>query len=887
MKEKAICDGFMPCEDLDGDASTYDQDDISAFSSDEDQKSQRLSQLITGEQGGQSPIGSASQGRSWSDAGKGQLDENNSKAGAEKTGTVTPSTKGKNIAWADPPTKGEPSATKGEASTSKEPVQNIPTIDGLGSDNKGASSPTSGSGNVIMSNGILTNLMGNARTPRSEKPREGNVSKPSEYCSLRNFPSSHRSRSPSVNNTPRSIPESSVHGEHHLDSVPESANTQPQIPALLTGDIRKADVISSFAITTPMLPDHITRAVEFLNAIPANVLLPDRTRADGNDDMNLKYSTMPSNSLLQNALVEFLSSGGDDRITLDSRGANKYNTTALPQARGIHRSSCTSNCVTDYSFSKGERLVASLIDAAQNTSDDGGQKYLQHITDIRNSIRKVWKLQDFDCCGITLCPSGSDAEYLPLLLAIFRLLDLPEHDWGNGILSVVTGAGEVGSGTVNAATGKHFSGVSPKPGYHIKNNAPIYNLPKNFPVVECIEVSIRNKGGHVKLHEDVDEEVRDIVHTALKEQNFRFVLVHMVTGCKTGHLVPSLSVLEELTAQYGNAIIPIIDACQGRLQEGALRTLISKGMLVLVTGSKFYGGPPFSGMVLLPAKISKEIDASPHLTKTFDGKPILGDLPLFMDDLLLSDDLPNMKSVIKQHHQGRRPYNWGLVVRWALALNEMTLFHRIPESVRDRILCKWTTCARSLITHLNSPLLNVVDHERRDMNHMGNNQTGSPESQAGMFSINTIVSLVCRVRGGNPYRRLGLAELKKFHTLMSMDLSKATTVAPQRVEVVLPGPYGTHEVRDTRDILATKCFIAQPVVLQPGFKFGLTVIRIAIGAPLVSWIFEKSQRLSILDANGVDKVVNLAAQSDFILLQKMIMILELWEELKNYNPPPK
>jgi len=230
---------------------------------------------------------------------------------------------------------------------------------------------------------------------------------------------------------------------------------------------------------------------------------------------------------------------------------------------------------------------------------------------------------------------------------------------------------------------------------------------------------------------------------------------------------------------------------------------------------------------------------------------------------------------------GKRSYNWGIVVRWALALNEITLFHRIPEPIRDSILCKWINSTRQLIADLDSPLLQCVETER----DVGG---ASAESQVGMFAINTIVSLICRVQGGNPYNLLGLAELKKVHMLMGEDLSGVALSLPNaRLEATLPGPYGTHQVNTIRDVLATRCFIAQPVQLQTGFKFGLTVIRIAIGAPLVSWIFDKSHRLSMLDSSGVDKVVNLAAQSDFVLLQKLVMLLEHWQEFKDYTPSQK
>ena len=51
-------------------------------------------------------------------------------------------------------------------------------------------------------------------------------------------------------------------------------------------------------------------------------------------------------------------------------------------------------------------------------------------------------------------PSGSDAEYIPLLIAKLR-------NHGKQILNIVTCNEEVGSGTLDAAGGKFFSPIEP------------------------------------------------------------------------------------------------------------------------------------------------------------------------------------------------------------------------------------------------------------------------------------------------------------------------------------------------------------------------------------------------------------------------------------------
>jgi hypothetical protein len=56
--------------------------------------------------------------------------------------------------------------------------------------------------------------------------------------------------------------------------------------------------------------------------------------------------------------------------------------------------------------------------------------------------------------GIFLMPSGSDAEYIPLLIAKLRNKE-------KNVLNIVTCNEEVGSGTLDAAGGKFFSAVEP------------------------------------------------------------------------------------------------------------------------------------------------------------------------------------------------------------------------------------------------------------------------------------------------------------------------------------------------------------------------------------------------------------------------------------------
>lgn len=63
----------------------------------------------------------------------------------------------------------------------------------------------------------------------------------------------------------------------------------------------------------------------------------------------------------------------------------------------------------------------------------------------------------------------------------------------------------------------------------------------------------------------------------------------------------------------------VVDSCQLRSEASDIRTYASLGFLTLVTGSKFFCGPPFCGAVLLPPKALAEIEAGKeHLPSGFE-----------------------------------------------------------------------------------------------------------------------------------------------------------------------------------------------------------------------------------------------------------------------------
>ena len=87
------------------------------------------------------------------------------------------------------------------------------------------------------------------------------------------------------------------------------------------------------------------------------------------------------------------------------------------------------------------------------------------------------------------------------------------------------------------------------------------------------------------------------------------VLLQIMDLSKLGWRAPSDQCLDEIAARWPGRVQVVVDACQMRLGRPRLKQYLDRGYLVIVTGSKFFTGPPFSGALLVPAGLAETIDA--------------------------------------------------------------------------------------------------------------------------------------------------------------------------------------------------------------------------------------------------------------------------------------
>jgi hypothetical protein len=187
-----------------------------------------------------------------------------------------------------------------------------------------------------------------------------------------------------------------------------------------------------------------------------------------------------------------LTEGGDDRLVLNKdTHVNKYFCSPELSTDVLFRGSCTCNLPTP----SGYEAASNLYDQFKNESIT----IEQSMSSTRKRLIEAYDLPKQT--GVFLMPSGSDAEYIPLLITkVFNP--------GKKIVNIVTCNEEVGSGTLDAAGGKLFSPVEPIAGYTegaSKTGDPVKGLNDD---VRTVAINARMPNGDVV---DKNEQINTIM----------------------------------------------------------------------------------------------------------------------------------------------------------------------------------------------------------------------------------------------------------------------------------------------------------------------------------------------------------------------------------------
>jgi hypothetical protein len=430
-------------------------------------------------------------------------------------------------------------------------------------------------------------------------------------------------------------------------------------------------------------------------------------------------------TLLAGRLDDLLASGGDVRLEVDPiTGLNKYGCRVTPRPEAIAFASSTASTISDYGYAAAEAARAELLSSG-NSHELIKNLYVRTERQ-RIEFADLFGLQETGG-EIVFAPSGTDAQLYALCVArtIFRA----------PVRSVVVASDETGSGTDQVAEGKHFSSVT-SCGVAVEKGLPIRGLEE----VSKVSIPLRSESGHLYSAAELDAEVFRTVRQSV--ESGKSVLLYVMNHSKLGSQCPSDSCVCEILGNWPDSVQVAVDACQLRVSGNRIRTYLDNGHFVILTGSKFFGGPPFSGALLVPKGVSKRmanVDKVPVGLRDYSNAV---DWPLSCKGVRAL--LPNRTNICQ-------------FLRWTASLAEMRNYFAVPTLVRRLALKQFAKIAAGIIeSHPNLELLPSVDSHRQD---------NSDDEMA----VRTIFPFLV-YRDGAP---MTLAETKIIYQALNQDLSKA------------------------------------------------------------------------------------------------------------------
>jgi hypothetical protein len=121
----------------------------------------------------------------------------------------------------------------------------------------------------------------------------------------------------------------------------------------------------------------------------------------------------------------------------------------------------------------------------------------------------------------------------------------------------------------------------------------------------------------------------------------------------------------------------VVDLCQFRVDPKLIHDLLEKGVMVMLTGSKFFQAPPFCAAMLVPRKWSEKLsDVDASVIAPYGKLFSAYDVPFFMQNM-------------REHLPTRE--NKALRLRWEIALDEMEAYRYWSTKETDDIIVRWAT----------------------------------------------------------------------------------------------------------------------------------------------------------------------------------------------------
>jgi hypothetical protein len=354
-------------------------------------------------------------------------------------------------------------------------------------------------------------------------------------------------------------------------------------------------------------------------------------------------------------LDHLLLSGGDARLAVDpASGLNPYGCRALPSDGLTGFSSSTATPISQRAFARAGRARDALMQAA--IADGLDHAFDARMEALREELKTHLGLRQ-PGIEVVFSASGTDAQLQALFLTRTLL--------GSALTTIVVAADQTGSGTAFTSRGLHF-GDSTSNGIKVRKAEPIC---LQAGAVPCISLPLRNDDGDIRSGPEYDRLVIEAAENAIAAGNN--VLLQVMDSSKLGWRLPGDQCVLDIVARWPGRVQVVVDACQMRSSRKRIAAYLDRGYLVLLTGSKFFGGPPFSGALLVPAAVGKAID-------------VLAPVVPQLRDYCRRGDWPMRWPALRAQFSGRP--NFGPWLRWEAALEEMRAYYAVPESFRRTAL---------------------------------------------------------------------------------------------------------------------------------------------------------------------------------------------------------
>lgn len=379
----------------------------------------------------------------------------------------------------------------------------------------------------------------------------------------------------------------------------------------------------------------------------------------------------PKNSPSRARFDFMLASGGDERIWPDpATRRNRYGAPSLPAPEEVWFSSSTASAVTERGYEAAR--------AAFHAISEEGADPIRWFDEIRARIAAQFGAPGVE---VVLTASGTEAELAALAVA-HALLDRP-------VANIVVAPDETGSGVALAAKGAHFAATAAFEA-NVAKGAPLAGWEKNGAVMRRIE--IRDAGGRLRPSAEIDRSAGLAVADALRTG--RAALLHVLDSSKTGRGGPSRAFARQIAASAGGRALVLVDACQLRCSVEQIKADLADGFLVMITGSKFAGGPPFCGALLIPPDKAEKLRGV-SLPAGLAAYAARCDWPMRFSDAFGAGDFA--------------PANLGMGLRWTAALAEIEAYFAIPAPLRAEIAMLFAESARRCVA--GNPDLDFLDAE--------------------------------------------------------------------------------------------------------------------------------------------------------------------------------